>query len=191
MLTNCIVWGNTGQPDIAGGSAATYSVTYSCVGTGVADGEGNISLDPLFVDLAGEDYHLRPSSPCIDAGSNDAPDLPDVDLDGYPRVVGSAVDMGAYEVQTPQTQLASLDELIAACVGEQSIAPELQSSLVAKINAAIAALNRGKPNDAKVAMNELKALVNQVQAQSGNKIDAAAAAEIILGADLVIEQLGG
>ncbi|MCX6376366.1 MAG: right-handed parallel beta-helix repeat-containing protein, partial [Armatimonadetes bacterium] len=62
---------------------------------------GNISLDPLFRDAAGEDYHLLWNSPCIDAGTNDGAPL--TDLDGNPRPIdgnmdGLAItDMGAYE----------------------------------------------------------------------------------------------
>jgi hypothetical protein len=47
---------------------------------------GNISADPLFVDLALPDIRLLPGSPCIDAG---------VDV-GLPYL-GSAPDMGAFE----------------------------------------------------------------------------------------------
>jgi hypothetical protein len=34
------------------------------------DEYGNISLDPLFCDTAGGDYHLRPSSPCAPANND-------------------------------------------------------------------------------------------------------------------------
>jgi hypothetical protein len=53
-----------------------------------------ITSDPLF----GSNYHLLPASLCIDAGSN-ALAIGTTDLDGYPRIAGSAVDMGAYEFQ--------------------------------------------------------------------------------------------
>ncbi len=56
-------------------------------------------LDPLFLDQANEDYHLQATSPCINAGNNDAPELPTTDKDGLPRIVNGAVDMGAYEYQ--------------------------------------------------------------------------------------------
>jgi parallel beta-helix repeat protein len=64
---------------------------------------GNIDDDPLFVDSENDDYHLQPDSPCIDKGTNDAPELPDKDKDGKPRIIdgdgdGEAMaDMGAYE----------------------------------------------------------------------------------------------
>ena len=43
----------------------------------------NISGDPL---LTG-DYHLKTSSLCIEAGNNDAPGLPGIDMDGNARVI--------------------------------------------------------------------------------------------------------
>jgi hypothetical protein len=60
--------------------------------------EGNIDLNPLFVDPAEGDYHLSLDSPCIDAGDPefDADDG-EVDLDGEPRIFNDRVDMGADE----------------------------------------------------------------------------------------------
>jgi parallel beta-helix repeat protein len=63
----------------------------------------NISADPMFVDPANNDFRLREGSPCIDAGTNDAPGLPETDFDGNPRVADgdgdgvARVDIGAFE----------------------------------------------------------------------------------------------
>ncbi len=52
------------------------------------------SLDALFVDADGGDYHLAPDSPAIDAGtSSDAP----FDYEDTPRPQGAAPDPGAFE----------------------------------------------------------------------------------------------
>jgi hypothetical protein len=78
----------------------------------ITDQGGNIDTDPRFLDAEGGDLHLRPSSPAIDAGDNNAvPSGVTTDLAGKPRFadlpsiidtgVGTPpiVDMGAYEVQ--------------------------------------------------------------------------------------------
>ena len=115
-VENNIVAGS--GPDLlhCGGSSAQGPITrFNDVFTSGGPGYGgacgdltgldaNIAADPGFVDRAGRDFHLRPGSPCVDAGENDAPGLGDADLDGNPRLVdgngdGSAlVDMGAYEL---------------------------------------------------------------------------------------------
>ena len=65
------------------------------------------SANPRFVNGRRGDYHLRKNSPCINAGDNDAPELPDTDKDSDPRIQGETVDMGAYEYQGPLDQPAT------------------------------------------------------------------------------------
>jgi len=103
VLTNCILWGNSPDEiyDLYMGSSP--EVTYSDIQGGYA-GEGNINADPMFLDAASGDLHLGPDSPCIDAGNNDAPNLPEYDFEGDERVLDGdgnvtvIVDMGADEV---------------------------------------------------------------------------------------------
>jgi len=66
----------------------TYSDVYPAAFAGMTDPsgtDGNLDLDPGFVDPLAGDFHLRPDSPCIDTGS---PSL--IDLDG------SRADMGLF-----------------------------------------------------------------------------------------------
>jgi len=148
-LTNCILWDN-----LAGTNTSLYAqiswernewwdntpvVNYSCIQAwdGSLGGVGNFSADPLFVspgswdldlDYTPGDYHLKPDSPCINAGDPSYVAEPtDVeippgyywpgevdpddyiaksserDLDGGPRLVGDRVDMGAYEYGSRKT----------------------------------------------------------------------------------------
>ncbi|MFC1805478.1 choice-of-anchor Q domain-containing protein [Planctomycetota bacterium] len=97
-ITNTIVSDNTGADDLTIDSGFP-TVTFCNIGSGPLDGEGNISADPGFVGAASGDYHLAAGSLCIDAGTNDAAALPTVDKDGNDRILGSVVDMGAYEFE--------------------------------------------------------------------------------------------
>jgi len=61
-------------------------------------GIGDISVDPLFLAAANDDYRLNDSSPCISAGVLSL-EVPDTDIEGNPRPDPpfSCPDMGAYE----------------------------------------------------------------------------------------------
>jgi hypothetical protein len=99
-ISNSVFWDNI-LDDLSGCRA-----TYSCVQR-FSPGEGNFSEDPLFVDAAHGDYHLRsvqgryePSrdmwvrddvaSPCIDAGD------PAADFSREPEPNGGRLNVGAH-----------------------------------------------------------------------------------------------
>jgi len=65
-IRNCIIWENAAPS----GDQLYDSVapSYSCIQDWTGGGTGNISLDPQLVDPANGNFHLLPSSPCIDAG---------------------------------------------------------------------------------------------------------------------------
>jgi hypothetical protein len=65
---------------------------------GLPDPQGtNIKVDPLFVNVAALNYHLKATSPCIDVGDNGSIQPGWVDIDGTPRLGGATVDIGADE----------------------------------------------------------------------------------------------
>ncbi len=89
-FVNSIIWHNE-DLELQGFSAQHCNIE------GGYSGPGNINADPLFVDLVGGDYHLRPDSPCVDAGTSDVEGIPEQDMDGEARVLGAEIDMGADE----------------------------------------------------------------------------------------------
>jgi hypothetical protein len=98
-VTNCIVYANTS----AGASNNLISTAgtrgYSCAPE-LTSGTGNITGDPRFQRKAGtmaDYYRLVHGTPCKDTGTNLTWMTNAVDLEGYPRIIGSRVNMGAYE----------------------------------------------------------------------------------------------
>ena len=94
-LVNCILWNDTpGEFGLMAGSDgfATY-----CDIAGGWPGTGNISEDPRLALPAEDNVHLLAVSPCINAGNNAAPHLPQEDYEGQARIQRGRVDMGADE----------------------------------------------------------------------------------------------
>ncbi|RKY16567.1 MAG: hypothetical protein DRP63_05170, partial [Planctomycetota bacterium] len=109
-FNNCILWGDsasTSGDEIHAASRCTVTLNHCCVDNAGYGGvtsnitENNcIHDDPQFVCPEAGVLRLRHTSPCIDAGDNSLvpPDLR-TDILGCPRIVGSSVDIGAYEHQ--------------------------------------------------------------------------------------------
>lgn len=67
----------------------------------------NITNDPVFANVAAGNFRLSSNSPCINFSRYSSPPDPNnLDLDGNPGVVGGAIDIGAYEFQTPASSLS-------------------------------------------------------------------------------------
>ena len=108
-IYNTILWGNTGSEDIFFPPFATqrtangYNNDYASMYGSWTNSGNNINADPHF--LKDGDYHLKTDSSCIDAGDNNAPNMPQTDIEGKIRVWDgnndsvAVVDIGAYENQ--------------------------------------------------------------------------------------------
>jgi len=140
-ISNNVFWGNQSQQtdpanaELVLSNASALTFESNCIRwyAGTPAGNGNIGLDPMFVDANGaddvygtedDDIRLMPGSPCIDAGNNDA--IPAViqapvmvDLLGNPRFaddpstpdtgvgVAPIIDIGAVEfVPAPPPECA-------------------------------------------------------------------------------------
>jgi hypothetical protein len=103
VLNNCISYYNNS------GDNYGSSTLNDCCTTPLPDsGTNNITSEPLFADLSGGDFRLQSNSPCINLGDN-AFVSGTADLDGNPRIIGSAVDIGAYEIQTAFPLTAAIE----------------------------------------------------------------------------------
>jgi len=110
-VTNSIIYNNGAAQIVSSYATVTY-----CNVQGAWPGTGNINADPLFVvpgywdqnntpadfndDFWVEgDYHLRPDSPCVNAGDPIATfQVIKTDIDGQPRIMAGRVDIGCDEV---------------------------------------------------------------------------------------------
>lgn len=97
FVENTILYFNTAVSNFNNYVGTPLYYMYSCTTPAVPamqDGGGMISSAPGF-DYG---YHLLFSSPCHNTGTNMAWMTHARDIAGNPRVIGSAVDMGAYEL---------------------------------------------------------------------------------------------
>jgi parallel beta-helix repeat protein len=127
QATNCIIV-NDGN-EIWNNDDSAINITYSNVRTDY-QGQGNINTDPRFVEPgfwdsngtpadANDDfwlegnYHLLPTSPCINAGdTNYIPEPDETDLDGNPRISGGRIDIGAYEADYIQAKMKFIPQTL-------------------------------------------------------------------------------
>ena len=99
-VQNDIVWksGAAYPGPLIVGPGATFNNSDVDLVTALT-GNGNIDLDPQFVNPAGNDFHVAHCSPVIDAG--DSLFEVKIDIDGLHRPQGNNQDMGVYESAKP------------------------------------------------------------------------------------------
>ena len=72
--------------------------------------DDNLLYKTHFIDPENGDFHLKPTSSYIDAGSNKNIAYTETDIDGNPRIANGIVDMGAYEFTTNRTHPADTNQ---------------------------------------------------------------------------------
>ena len=92
-ISNCIIWNNNNDANQLYGCSASYS----CIQNGTTD-NNNINTAPNFMNPTDpNDFHLGPTSPCIDTGDPNADYNGETDIDSEERVKYGRVDIGADE----------------------------------------------------------------------------------------------
>ena len=95
-LTNTLIASHTVGIEQAASTVTEWSTLYSGVSTprvGTVSSSGAITGPAAFVNPAGDDYHLLPSSAAIDAGTTPGPDVSS-DIDGDARPQQGGYDIG-------------------------------------------------------------------------------------------------
>ncbi len=99
IIVNTIVYGNSsaGESDIfdLDFNENTFPIINTCLVEGGIQGMDVIISDPDFVNFENDDFHLLPSSPAVNIGTNNFSNIPSFDFDGVER--DDEPDLGAFE----------------------------------------------------------------------------------------------
>ncbi len=124
ITNNIVAFSATGIVNLYGTPVLRCNCVFNPDGTNYGNlsaGPGDISEDSLLVNRTGGDFHLSPTSPCINAGLDTAVSDGWLDMDGQPRVLGAHVDIGADEFLA--TAMAAARAAAAGAPGALSAMP--------------------------------------------------------------------
>ncbi|MCP4441148.1 MAG: T9SS type A sorting domain-containing protein [Aureispira sp.] len=136
-IQNSIIWDIMPLANYGNETTLLYSSIYSSsLPAGTTDGGNNqLTMDPMFVDAANDDYKLQGASPAVGAGSNAyLTGGYTLDLAHTTRQSGATVEMGCYEdaISSAKTMAnnnpTTVDENTNA-EEEQAIATEIEEEL--------------------------------------------------------------
>lgn len=102
VCNNILAFNSSGVYMVSGTPTLKKNCVYNPSSTdysGLTAGATDFSLDPLFVNTASSDYHIRVTSPCVDTGDSSYVTQGAVDIDGEARIANGTVDIGADEGQ--------------------------------------------------------------------------------------------
>jgi len=99
-IYNSVIYHNGGEALV--GFSADQAAHYSCV-EGCNSVNNNINLDPMFAYFDPNNVRIMSDSPCHDSGLTLQENYTQVDMDNRTRVMGNAVDRGAYEIECEDT----------------------------------------------------------------------------------------
>jgi hypothetical protein len=152
VATNSIVWGNA-PASVTTANGGLAVVSYSDVQGGYPGTGPNINADPQLTG-APLPWHLRPTSPCLNAGTS-LIGLPATDFEGDPRVVGPNVDIGADEFACTSAACAIVTHpvLIGAPASIEVLSPSPNAPIYVFLDTATGSLPLGGWGHTQVALS--------------------------------------
>jgi len=106
IMQNSVIWGNSSG--LYESATSTFNCSYSLVQGATPSGTGNLNGNSNYTSMfvgpinyaqapsSSGNYNLAEGSPCINAGNSSYNTQP-TDLAGNARIIGSSIDIGAYE----------------------------------------------------------------------------------------------
>ncbi|MDR1383866.1 MAG: hypothetical protein LBJ67_08495, partial [Planctomycetaceae bacterium] len=156
VLKNSLV-ANQFAADVYGQVDAAYSLIANGEGISFVQNDHNIigtpeyPIDPLFANREAGFYLLLPNSPAVNTGNNALiPAGITTDLNGNARIVGNAVDIGAYEssdvpdIETPSTIVTTENDIVNPYDHEISLREAIQYANATNFTVTFAASMSGK-----------------------------------------------
>ena len=98
-MYNNIMYARTGEPANTRSNHSNFLVGNNLIfnGTNNFGGSNNVTTDPKFTNIGGNDFTLQTTSPAINAGTNTAGQFATQDFLNVARPIGPKPDIGAYE----------------------------------------------------------------------------------------------
>jgi hypothetical protein len=108
---NLVAFNSAGLEDVTLGTVLRNNCVYGNTNgdyVNMSAGPADLIADPLLENPALGDGHVRPDSPCVDAGDAAAAAGLAADLEGRPRAARLGVDIGACELPPPALQVQAI-----------------------------------------------------------------------------------
>ncbi|MBD2751925.1 choice-of-anchor Q domain-containing protein [Spirosoma validum] len=166
ILANCVLFNNGGDATFYNQSGGAVALSYCLLEPEITNftNAGNNRTTTTSPFVSRSNPRLSATSPAIDAGNSGFNTTP-TDLAGNPRLVGTSIDLGAYEYQGPLRITGQFQSVTTVCGANQ---PASFSVSLNQSDAFTATLYRDQTSLAQLTTSQAVIRFNQAALQSGS-----------------------